>query len=83
MSQPGEEAQRELERRALRNVRGLLDKMEDDEQVNRRGVVRLAIIAVVAAVICTALFVAWMSARNTGPSVNSVVIPPAPRPAAQ
>lgn len=76
MSTQGDDAQRDMERRALRNVRGLLDKMEDDERLTRRGAMRVAIIAVVVALVLAAVIVIWMSARRTGDAANPVVIPP-------
>jgi hypothetical protein len=76
VSASGDDAQRNLERKALRNVRGLLDRMEDDERDNRRGVARIAIGAVVVAVVVAALVVLWMGAHNAAPSANPVVIPP-------
>jgi hypothetical protein len=81
VSRPGEDAQRELERRALRNVRGLLDRIEDEERMGRRGAMRVAIVAVVVAVVATALVVAWMSARTPVTATNPVVIPPVAKPA--
>lgn len=37
-----EDAQRELEQRALRNVRGLVDRMEGEELLSRRKQVKIA-----------------------------------------
>ena len=36
MSTPSDDAQREMEQRALRNVRGLVDKVEGQDQADRR-----------------------------------------------
>ena len=83
MSTPGDDTQRDLERRALRNVRGLLDKIEDEERLTRRGAVRIAIIAVVVALVVTAIVVVWMSARRTADTTNPVVIPTPPKGAAK
>jgi hypothetical protein len=44
------DAQRELERRALRNVRGLLDKLEQDDKVDRGSQRRIAVAVVVVVV---------------------------------
>lgn len=38
---PTDEAQRELERRALRNVRGLIDRIEEGDEVDARSQRRL------------------------------------------
>jgi hypothetical protein len=37
----GEDAQRDLEQRALRNVRGLVDRMEGEDSLSRRTQVKL------------------------------------------
>jgi hypothetical protein len=51
MSTPSDDAQRDLEQRALRNVRGLVDKVENidlaDKRSERRMLKWLAIIALV------------------------------------
>ena len=41
MSTPTDEAQRELERRALRNVRGLVDRLEQSDEADSRAQKRL------------------------------------------
>ena len=62
MTASTEEAQRELERRALRNVRGLVDRMEGAEARERRMQRRLlAVIAAIIAVI--AVSVTWVVYR--------------------
>ena len=62
MSSPSDEAQRDLERRALRNVRNLVDKMEQTDQVDERSQKRLLLaifagaVVVVVAIAATILF---------------------------
>jgi hypothetical protein len=74
---PGDDAQRGLEQRALRNVRGLVDKMEtqegDDSRAQRRLLAWLLVgVLAVAGLIGYAL---WYSAhRNVG---TPIVIEPA------
>ena len=48
-----DDAQRELEQRALRNVRGLVDRIEDDEKLSRRT--QLRTVAILVAVILVVL----------------------------
>lgn len=79
MSEPGHDAQREMEQRALRNVRGLLDKIEDEDRLDRRTVVRLAIVAAVVVVLFAVFIAIWMSARRSAPTTNPVVIPAIPK----
>ncbi|HUP30109.1 MAG TPA: hypothetical protein VM122_08050 [Usitatibacter sp.] len=78
MSTPGDDAQREMEQRALRNVRGLVDKIETDDQLAKRSQVRTLIGLVLGAVIVAVLLglaVAW---RDRGREV--VITPPPPKP---
>ena len=73
-SPPNDDAQRGLEQRALRNVRGLLDKMEDEERVDRRSTVRLAVISAIVALSFVVALVAWRGGRGE-PAPATVVIP--------
>lgn len=75
MSQPGDDAQRDLEQRALRNVRGLLDRMEDQERLDRKTTLKIAVICGVAAVVFLALVAAWWSQRENEPLATPVVLP--------
>jgi len=54
---PPHDAQREMEQRALRNVRTLVDKVEDMDKVDTVSQRRLLITIVVAAVVVLALLV--------------------------
>jgi hypothetical protein len=51
MSMPGDEAQRELERKALRNVRVLVDRMEQSYEADARTQKRLLIGIVIGALL--------------------------------
>jgi uncharacterized 2Fe-2S/4Fe-4S cluster protein (DUF4445 family) len=76
MSTPGEDAQRELERRALRNVRGLVDKMENTDELDRRSIRKtVVVIAAVMAVLFAAAYGAYL-ARGKSEPPRTVVIPP-------
>lgn len=73
MNMPTDDAQRELEQRALRNVRGLVDKVERqdmaDKRSERRMIVRFAIgVVVVVAVI--AGYLVFSANRNAGKAVT-------------
>lgn len=61
-----DETQRELEQRALRNVRGLVDKIERTDALEarnqRRVLVRVAVVALAAAVIA-AVAISWRPDR--------------------
>ena len=81
MSQPADDdAQRELEQRALRNVRGLIDRMEGDEAKERwtmrRYVVALAIVVVTFALAIT--MVIWIAKKP--PASKAISLPPAQAP---
>ena len=78
MSQPGDDAQRDMEQKALRNVRGLLDKIEDQDRLDRKATVRIAVICGVAAAVLVALLVAWLNERKAEPGSTKAVVIPAP-----
>ena len=64
---------RELEQRALRNVRGLVDKVESQDQADRRSERRIVLrfvmgVAVVVAVL--AGYLAFNSSRNSADSIT-------------
>jgi len=77
---PGEDSQRELERHALRNVRGLVDKMEGIEAADRRTQRRLLawILAGALAVALVVGVVIWRAGDKY--STKPVVIDPAKLP---
>ena len=73
---PSDDAQRELEQRALRNVRGLVDKMDAIEQVDRGVQKRLLVGIVVGALVLVGAIVgvvAYISGKQSGTPV--LVIP--------
>ena len=71
MSTPSDDAQRELERRALRNVRGLVDRLEQSDEADARTQKRLlAAILIGAAVVIVGIAVMAMGGR----SKNTVTI---------
>ena len=76
MSTPGDDAQREMEQRALRNVRGLVDKIENDDKLGRRAQLRTFIGIVVAAVVAAVAIGVGLAWRDRGRGV--VVEPPKP-----
>jgi hypothetical protein len=69
-----DDAQRALEQRALRNVRGLVDKLEDDDRAkSRRAWRHVAASVVVALLAALALYLAMTS----GSSKQAIVVSPA------
>ena len=80
MSTPGDDAQRDMEQRALRNVRGLVDKIENDDQLAKRSQVRTLIGLVLAAVVIAVLLGLGISWRDRGRGGEVVIHPPAPKP---
>jgi hypothetical protein len=70
----GEDAQRELEQRALRNVRGLVDRMESEESLSRRTQVKLVVGLVVVVVLGLAGLV--FTARHREAHVLEIPIKP-------
>ena len=76
---PPHDAQRELEQRALRNVRALVDKVEGDDQARRRRSLRL--LAWLIAGMVVGVVAAYVAIRLThGPGESRVItIEPAKR----
>ena len=75
-----EDAQRELQQRSLRNVRALLDKLEDEAAAERRTRKWIAVGLVASAVVLFGVVYFSMKA-NKGES-RTIVVEPAGRPAA-
>jgi hypothetical protein len=77
---PPHDAQRELEQRALRNVRGLVDKIDSIERIDHRAQKRMLTTIIVGALLVVAAIVAsvmYISGKESG---KSVVIHPAKPP---
>jgi len=79
MSQPGDDAQRDLEQRALRNVRGLLDKMEDQDRKDNRTTLKIVLACGIVAVVVLALILGYSASRKEQPS-GAIVLPPVKAP---
>ena len=76
MSTPSDDAQRELEQRALRNVRALVDKYEDKDKDDAKSTRRMVIV-IVAAILGVVAIVYGASrfvARDDPP--RTYVLPP-------
>jgi hypothetical protein len=72
---PGpDDTQRELEQRALRNVRGLVDTLDTMEKVDQRAQRRLFAMIVGGAVIGVALLAGVVVYIATKPGGNAIVI---------
>jgi hypothetical protein len=76
----GHDAQRDLEQKALRNVRGLVERMQAEEQAKSRSqkstvIVLLAVVAVVA--VLGVAMVVGLDRKTAG--VNEIMIPPPQR----
>jgi hypothetical protein len=77
---PPHDAQRELEQRALRNVRGLVDKMDSIERIDNRSQKRMLTALIVGALAVVAAIVASVMYISTRQSGEPVVIHPAKAP---
>jgi hypothetical protein len=75
----GEDAQREMEQRALRNVRVLLDKMEDHEQ-SERWTVRQFTVVFAITLVAAAIAIAVLVFTLEKPARKAITLPP-PKPA--
>ena len=74
MSQPPHDAQRELERHALRNVRGLVDTLDTMEQVDRRAQRKLFAMIVGGAVIGVVLLAGVVVYIATKPGGGNAIV---------
>lgn len=81
MSTPGDEAQRELERRALRNVRRLVDKLENTDEADAKTQKRLLAVLVIGALVVA--FAIGAAVVATHDRIVPVVIDPAKLPPVQ
>ena len=84
MSTPSDDAQRELEQRALRNVRALVDKYEDQDASDAKSVRKLALRIFVGVLVIFAIV--WIAVqvkvglRDQVPVKTYVLPPPANAP---
>ena len=73
MNTPTDDAQRDLEQRALRNVRGLVDKVESqelaDKRSERRMIARFAI-GIVVVVAAVAGYLVLSANQNAGKAIT-------------
>lgn len=80
MSLPSDEAQRQLERKALRNVRELVDKMEHSYEADSRTQKRLLIAIVIGAVLLAlaiAAVIVFSGERSPPPpAIDPAKLPP-------
>lgn len=77
MSTPSDDAQRNLEQRALRNVRALVDKIETTEELEGRALRRqVAIIVGVVLAVAVVAFVAYKVLVPERPPQTLVIPPP-------
>jgi hypothetical protein len=70
-----DDAHHELRKRALRNVRGLVDKMHAEEQSNRRAQRRLVGLVAIVAISFVALLIALVVMRKPGEARMIVTTP--------
>jgi cytochrome c-type biogenesis protein CcmH/NrfG len=77
----GHDAQRELEHRALRNVRGLVDRMEAEERAKGRSQKWIAVGLVAIAVVLIGAILALISYRKSEEARELTVTPVSNAPA--
>jgi hypothetical protein len=76
----GDEAQRALERKALRNVRNLVDKLEDEQRAQSKTTLRFAAGAVVVALaVAGIVFFTMGGTKSPSPTVVSQPAKAVPR----
>jgi hypothetical protein len=77
----GHDAQRDFEHRALKNVRGLVDRMESDEQ-SRKKSQKWVLAAIAIAVVAAGSIMAAIVTKDRGAG-HEVTIAPASKPPAR
>ena len=79
MSTPSDDAQRELERRALRNVRQLVEKLENTDEADAHTQKRM-LLAIVIGALLVACFIAaavlWTRERPPPVVIDPAKLPP-------
>ncbi len=76
MSTPSDDAQRNLEQRALRNVRGLVDKVEEIDAADKRRERRLLAGLVVAVLVGALAFAGYLAVRSDTSAGKTVPLEP-------
>ena len=71
----GQDAQRNLEQRALRNVRGLVDRIQADEEAKRRS--QKWVVGVLVAVVAAIGIVFGVSVNRKPGGTQEIVVAPA------
>jgi len=71
----GHDAQRELEHKALRNVRGLVERMEAEEQSKRRSQKRIAVGLLAIGIVFVGAILVMIAWQRSG-EVREVPLPP-------
>ena len=70
-----DDAQRNLEKKALRNVRGLVDRMEGEEQASRRSQ-RHVLYILAAAVVAVVVVAAVVLMPKKGDDAKAITVAP-------
>lgn len=73
-------AQREMEQKALRNVRGLVDKIESEDKIGNQKQVLGAVILVIIVAALAAAFLMGQSKDAAKPGPAAIELPPATKP---
>ena len=71
---PPEDAQRDMEQRALRNVRGLVDKVESQDQADRRTERRMIARFAIGAAVVLALLAGYLAWNVGKPPAQAITI---------
>ncbi len=71
----GHDAQRELEHRALRNVRGLVDRMEAEEQSKRRSQKWIAVGLLAIGIVFVGSILVMIASQRSA-EVRELTLPP-------
>jgi hypothetical protein len=77
MNMPSHDARREMEQRALRNVRGLVDRIQDDDRLDARRQRRVLLLLLAGVALGLALLLGLYFLRSPDPEKSGVIeLPP-------
>jgi hypothetical protein len=76
MTNESHDAQRDMEQRALRNVRALVDKIENTDDHNRKAVLGTAVKIVIGVAVVTAIVAIAYVTTHKPETPRTLVLPP-------
>ena len=76
MSAPGDDAQWDMEQRALRNVRALVDKIEDKDELDRKSLRKQLVVIVVGVIVLFVVLYGLFAIFGKKEPARTITLPP-------